>query len=230
MTTHPKTTFSFASKSEQYLIEDCDGPPFAQHFAVTPLLGNISGKTVLCVGCGSGLECDVLTKMGGKVSAIDPSAELLSKARVLNPTVDFQLASAELLPFPDKSFDIVYCAHVLHYINDWAEPLREMLRVLKIDGRLIVTVHHPLDYGLIHQDERRVLGFDKDKEIGDYLTHREVHATWYKNFEVVYYPRNIADMLNSFIQAGFSVLSCSEAGSTAEGKIPIFLAFQLHRY
>ena len=102
--------------------------------------------------------------------------------------------------------------------------------MLKIDSRLIVTVHHPLDYGLIDQEERRVLGFDKDKEIGDYLTHREVHATWYKNFEVVYYPRNIADMLNSFIQAGFSVLSCSEAGSTAEGKIPIFLAFQLHRY
>lgn len=230
MSTHPKTTNSFATRSEQYLSEDCDGPPFAEHFAVAPLLGSPSLQAVLCVGCGAGAECRVLFGLGAKVSGIDPSPALLEKARANCPSGEFQLASAEKLPFPTGIFDIVYCAHVLHYIDSWDVALHEMHRVLKPDGRLIATIHHPLDYGLTEeQTGKRILGFDGEMEIGDYLTHREVHATWYKDFEVVFYPRSIAEMVNSFIEAGFNVINCTEAGSVPEAKIPIMIAFELLR-
>lgn len=230
MTTHSKTTASFALKSEQYLKEDCDGPSFALHFAVSPLIGNVSDQTVLCVGCGAGAECTVLSNLGAHVSGVDPSPTLLENARTNCPSVKFEIASAEKLPFPGKSFDIVYCAHVLHYIDDWSAALSEMGRVLKPDGRMIVTIHHPIDYGLTdNQCGTRSLGFDKGKETGHYLGRREVHATWYKDFEVVFYPRSIAEMLNSFIKAGFRVKSCAEAGSAPDSELPIFIAFELDR-
>jgi len=62
-------------------------------------------------------------------------------------------------------------------IADWEEPLRETIRVLKIDGRLIVTVHHPIDYAIIEQDGQRLLGFDNHNEIGDYLVRHEFANT-----------------------------------------------------
>ena len=230
MTTHSKTTVSFAEKSEQYLKEDCSGLPFAQHFAVTPLLYNVADKAVLCVGCGAGTECRVLAELGAVVSGIDPSPALLEVAQTNCPSGEFIRASAEEIPFPDRTFDMVYCAHVLHYINDWGPPLREMHRVLKVGGRAIVTIHHPLDYGLIEdQRGKRILGFDNQTELGDYLTHREVHATWYRDFDVVYYPRSIAEMLNTFIKAGFHLKSSIEAGETPQSKLPLFVAFELSR-
>lgn len=212
MTTHQKTSSSFATKSDQYLNGDCDGPPFAEHFAVASMFGELSGKRILCVGCGGGAECGALIKKGAEVIGSDPSAALLERARHQFPTVEFKQFSVEQIPFPDNAFDLVYCAHVLHYLNDWSIALHEIFRVLRPTGHAIITIHHPIDHG-----------------ITNYLDRREVHDTWFTDFDVVFYPRSIGEMLNSFVAAGFSVKRCIEAGSTPEEKSPILIAFDLEK-
>jgi ubiquinone/menaquinone biosynthesis C-methylase UbiE len=75
---------------------------------------------VLDVGCGTGIS----TPEGG--IGIDPSKELLKQ----NPHKCY-LASAENIPFPDKSFDTVICLTSVHNFSDIEKGLREMKRVGK---------------------------------------------------------------------------------------------------
>jgi SAM-dependent methyltransferase len=230
MTTHPKTVASFRDRAEQYLREDCEGPPLLNNTQIANLLGPVSGRTVLCVGAGGGAECRELLKRGAIVSAVEPSPSLRKIASESCPGVVFKGALVESLPYADSEFDIVYCAHVLHYLRDWTASLSEIWRVLRDEGRVLITVHHPLDYGLAKRDGARFLGYDSDgSEVGEYLTLREECATWYDSFEVVYYPRSVSEMIRNFLEQGFRLRGCLELGATEGSRLPILAAFSLEK-
>lgn len=111
-------------------------------------LGPINeGETVLDVGCGAGVDSLVAAKMvgpSGKVVGIDLIPEMLDRARknlelttFLN--VSFEKASAEDLPFPDASFEVVISNGVINLIPDKLKALKEVHRVLKPFGRLMMA-------------------------------------------------------------------------------------------
>jgi arsenite methyltransferase len=111
-------------------------------------LGPISqGETVLDVGCGAGIDAIFAAKMVGStgaVSGIDLVPEMLARARenarlagVGNIT--FIESSAEKLPFPDKSFDVVISNDVFNLVVDKQKALKEVFRVLKPGGRLMLA-------------------------------------------------------------------------------------------
>lgn len=88
----------------------------------------INAKTkLLDVGCGtgisSGFDCNVV--------GVDPSSELLKIARKKHPGVTFIHASAEHLPFPDHSFDVVVSLTAVQNFNDIEKGLNEIKRVGK---------------------------------------------------------------------------------------------------
>ena len=208
MTTHPKTLQSFALKSDQYLIEDCSEPPLIDAPQVRKLLGEEDGKRVLCVGCGGGAECSSLLARGAIVAGVDTSQSLLNVSKVAYPSIDFKLASIEALPYADAEFEIVYCGHVLHYLRDWTLGLRELRRVLVDTGKIVVTIHHPAD--LNHNDELP----------------KEIHATWYRDFEVVLYSRSLSNIALTFEQAGLKILEMIEIHGEA-GSPPIAAVYEL---
>jgi arsenite methyltransferase len=123
------------------------------------LLGPIKeGEVVLDVGCGAGMDTLIAAIMvgpKGRAAGIDFTPEILAAAREnLNKTslhnVTFQEASAENLPFPDVSFDIVISNGVFNLIPDKLRALKEIFRVLKPLGRFmiadqILTVDPPKD-------------------------------------------------------------------------------------
>jgi ubiquinone/menaquinone biosynthesis C-methylase UbiE len=100
------------------------------------------GHRVLDVGCGTGqLLC---TLSGGPLSlrlfGVDPSAEMLAIARSrVSANVSLARAPAELLPFPDGTFDRVVSTSVFHYIRRPRAALDEFRRVLAPGGQLLVT-------------------------------------------------------------------------------------------
>jgi SAM-dependent methyltransferase len=106
-----------------------------------------SGETVLDIGCGAGVDTFVAAKKvgpEGKVIGIDMTPEMLARARKnLQETtlqnVSFHNASAEDLPFPDESFDVVVSNGVFNLIPDKARALREVFRVLKPHGRMMIA-------------------------------------------------------------------------------------------
>jgi SAM-dependent methyltransferase len=77
------------------------------------------------------------------VVGVDLNPGMLSVARSVISTdgpLHWQEASADMLPFPDGSFDVVYCQLGLQFFADRAAALREMRRVLDAEGRLALMV------------------------------------------------------------------------------------------
>ncbi|HEX7966899.1 MAG TPA: methyltransferase domain-containing protein [Stellaceae bacterium] len=107
-----------------------------------------AGESVLDVGCGTGtLAIAAKRRVGptGKVLAIDASRQMVARARrkaaAAAADIDVQMTAAETLPFPDATFDAVLSTTVLHCLPDEARrrAIREMRRVLKPDGRLLLV-------------------------------------------------------------------------------------------
>jgi len=63
-----------------------------------------------------------------------------------NPYGVADVASDEFLPFPDESFDLVTCIQAFHYVRDPAEGVREIRRVLRPGGIVVITVTHVWEY------------------------------------------------------------------------------------
>ncbi len=98
---------------------------------------------ILDLGCGNGRCLDFLKDKKIDYTGIDNSEELIKIARKKYPQINFQVADALKLPFPDNSFDKVYSIAVLHHIPSGelrVQFLKEAKRVLKPGGVLILTV------------------------------------------------------------------------------------------
>lgn len=105
-----------------------------------------AGRRVLDVGCGNGYVLSRYAKEGAKVYGIDltETGIELSRRRFELSELNghFTVGSAEDLPYPDNTFDVVCSMGVLHHTPDTEMAVREVFRVLKPGGRLIVMFYH----------------------------------------------------------------------------------------
>jgi ubiquinone/menaquinone biosynthesis C-methylase UbiE len=106
----------------------------------------LKDKTCLDAGCGSGRYSVALALHGAKkITAVDVSSSGLETAKDNArdfKQITFEQASVLDLPFPDESFDLVWCAGVLHHTNDFDKGLAELTRVLKPNGKLFLLVYN----------------------------------------------------------------------------------------
>jgi ubiquinone/menaquinone biosynthesis C-methylase UbiE len=105
-----------------------------------------AGERVLDLACGTGIVARLAAeRMGvGRVVGVDINAGMLAVARSL-PTnarleIEWQEGSALALPFPDDSFDLVFCQLGLQFFPDRQTALREMWRVLRRGSRVALSV------------------------------------------------------------------------------------------
>jgi len=106
----------------------------------------VSGADILDVGCGAGHYAAELFARGARVTGIDRSATLLERARGrVHDRAVLRLHDLEQpLEFAaDYSFDGVVCALVIHHVANRRRLLREMRRVLRPDGWLVISTSHP---------------------------------------------------------------------------------------
>lgn len=99
--------------------------------------------TGLDIATGSGHTAFALAPHVRTMIAVDLTAEMLGQARGLRAArqatnVDFALADAHRLPFPDATFDVVTCRRAAHHFSDIAAAVQEMHRVLRPGGRLVI--------------------------------------------------------------------------------------------
>lgn len=89
-------------------------------------------ETVLDVGTGTGLFAEAFSGRGLSVSGVDVDPEMLTAARRYVPKGDFHEGTAEDLPYPDSSFDLVFMGLLLHESDDPLAVLTEARRVSKM--------------------------------------------------------------------------------------------------
>ena len=87
------------------------------------------------VGCGGGILTEEIAKMGFATTGIDPSEPSLSIARTHAKEnylkINYERGTGENLPFPNDSFDVVFCCDVLEHVYDVPKVISEISRVLK---------------------------------------------------------------------------------------------------
>jgi SAM-dependent methyltransferase len=114
---------------------------------LTRWLPPTKATTILEVGCGPGKYVALFSGLGYQVVGVDPHSFPDWEFLRAQPNVTFRDGVfAERLPYPDQSFDHVACLSAMLYFNDPLQGLREMRRVLKPGGRLIVRTVNRLNY------------------------------------------------------------------------------------
>jgi SAM-dependent methyltransferase len=97
----------------------------------------------LDVGCGEGRVSRELKACGYRVTALDPVRELVNAAREARSADDYAIASGDDLPFEDARFDLVMAYNVLMDVEDVSATLKEIRRVLRPAGMLVISIVHP---------------------------------------------------------------------------------------
>jgi ubiquinone/menaquinone biosynthesis C-methylase UbiE len=94
-------------------------------------LAGISAATVLDVGCGSGIFTEAFVSRGLFCAGVDFNPNMLRATRGFVMNAHVAAAAADQIPFVNKSFDLVFMAHLLHEVDDPAITLKEASRVCK---------------------------------------------------------------------------------------------------
>lgn len=160
---------AIARSYQDYLVpamfEDCAG-------RMLDIAKPRPGDRVLDVACGTGvLARAAADRMGkdGSVVGLDMNPGMLSVAEELAPELDWRQGRAEGLPFEAGTFDLVACQLSLMFFEDRKAAIREMLRVMNPEGRLVVTVFDSLE--TIPAYERMIDIYDvvSDGEVEEFL-------------------------------------------------------------
>ena len=97
-----------------------------------------SGERILDLAAGTGTSSMALRAPGVSVVAADVSRGMIEEGKKRYPELEFEFADAMSLPFQDRSFDVVTISFGLRNVQDHRVALKEMLRVLKPGGRLVI--------------------------------------------------------------------------------------------
>lgn len=111
------------------------------HNALIKELDGKNFKTLLDMGCGNGTFLSmVLNKFNAEVSGIDISPGMIEKSKeLLDDRADLKVGDSEDLPWNDGSFDIVTCIASFHHYPSPELVLKEIKRVLRPEGILMIT-------------------------------------------------------------------------------------------
>jgi SAM-dependent methyltransferase len=162
--------------------------------AVLELLGPLEGKRVLDAGCGPGLYAEELVERGAEVVAFDQSPEMvaLAKERLAGRAeLSVHDLAAPLDWLTVGSFDLAVMALVIHHVDDRVGALREIHRVLKSDGALVVSTHHPTRDWL--------------RGGGGYFEVKVVEETWSRGWQVRFWRQPLTETCAEFYEAGFVI-------------------------
>ena len=113
----------------------------------------------------------------------------------------FKVADLTLpLPYDDEAFDDALAVLVLHYLKDWSRPLAELRRVLKLGGRLVVVVNHPVIPKVMYPEIDYFATVPNEEEY-DFDGVSATLRIWY---------RSLSAMSESFSAAAFRIAAISE--------------------
>ena len=98
---------------------------------------------IIDIGCGTGrlLRAAAVRWPEAQLFGVDPAEQMVSEATRLNPNAIFKLASAESLPFPDQTADIVLSSLSFHHWANQEKGLKEIARVLRPGGLFCLADH-----------------------------------------------------------------------------------------
>jgi 2-polyprenyl-6-hydroxyphenyl methylase / 3-demethylubiquinone-9 3-methyltransferase len=103
----------------------------------------LAGLTLLDIGCGGGLICEPLARLGGQVTGFDPANENIEAARRhaagQGLTIDYQCGTVEELQERGRTFDAVTCLEVVEHVPDVGAFLKACAALVRPGGLLLLS-------------------------------------------------------------------------------------------
>jgi len=110
-----------------------------ERYDLFEMMGNVSGKKVLDLGCGTGRMTENLKKFSADVTGCDISEKMLNIAQKKMKNVNFVHADVYSLPFEDNSFDMVIASFLIVHLKYLDDAFSEVNRILRDDGEFLLT-------------------------------------------------------------------------------------------
>ncbi len=186
------------------------------------LLGNLSGKKILDLGCGAGQNAIAIARLGARVTAIDFSEDQIRQAgdMAIRRKAQIRFIAGDIarrLPLPRGSFDLIISACAIAFVRDIEQVFRESIRVLKPGGMFVLSDMHPLQY--ILDENRTGVNFTHS------FPHKPLLLKWRWDFEdgkigsmagahFQHYVRSLSDYHNALTSTGFVIGKMLEPKST----------------
>jgi len=143
----PEISDELVTMHEQYLVPAI----YAQWASRVAEIAEIDlGQHVLDVACGTGTLARAIqmeTGLTGKIIGLDANEKMLASAQAHSHGIEWQLGDATAMPFEKNRFDRVMCQFALMFIGNRVAAIKEMLRVCKPDGLVVVATWGPLHHG-----------------------------------------------------------------------------------
>ncbi|MCE7001706.1 class I SAM-dependent methyltransferase [Kibdelosporangium philippinense] len=170
------------------------------------LLGDVKGKDIVEVGCGSAPCARWLTSQGARVAALDLSAGMLRHAKHANDVTGITpmliRANAERLPFATESFDIACSAFgAVPFVADVRPVFQEVARVLRPGGKWVFAVTHPIRW--IFPDDPGPNGLRVINSYFDRTPYVEVDGNGRATY--VEHHRTLGDYVRALTGSGFVI-------------------------
>jgi SAM-dependent methyltransferase len=171
---------------------------------------------VLDVGCGEGQVARRLVELGAnRVVGLDPTVAQLTMARARAGGPLYVRGTAESLPVRDGSFEAVVVCLVLEHVDPFEPVIREIARVLIVDGRFVLFLNHPL---LQTPDSGLVIDHDLDEQywrVGPYLRDDETTDEVAPGVELPFLHRPLHRYVNCLVEHGLAVEHMDEPAPPA---------------
>ncbi|WP_443090402.1 class I SAM-dependent methyltransferase [Basfia succiniciproducens] len=189
------------------------------------LLPDITGKTLLDMGCGTGEHLQMYLRLGAKrVVGIDLSASMLKQAEIdLGKFCENQpqfssgsfslhhLPMEQLDQLPEAQFDVITSSFAFHYVENFPALLTKISNKLTARGSLVFSQEHPVVTA--YQGGER---WEKDENkqqiayrLNFYRDEGKRERSWFKQPFLTYH-RTISTIVNNLIQAGFTIEKMAE--------------------
>ena len=198
-TTDQQVSSHFDAMAGGYANAYKDGSFFSYFFnrrleIIFDSLDKYDHATILDVGCGPGMMAEYSIAKGFEFFGIDISEKMIDEC-INNfghaSSTHFSVGKLQKLEFSDSSFDVVLCMGALEYVgrNEIEDALSEMIRVLKPDGQIIMSLMNKNSFFAWH---RRLKG-----KISKRIKGRDVQAESYDDLSRPFDENSIRALLNS---------------------------------
>ncbi|MBO5313239.1 MAG: class I SAM-dependent methyltransferase [Clostridia bacterium] len=202
---------------------------------VFQLLGDLTGKRVLDIGCGYGaMTIKIASKGARQVTGIDVSERMIEKGKRENPhpSITYKVLPAEELTSLEGRFDAVVSCLAIHYIEDFEKLFSDVYSLLNPDGEFIFSMEHPM-YTASKVAQRWICEPNSEIATGfvtDHYGEEGLRCIEWLGKKITKYHHKVDTVFNSLISAGFSFERVIEPSPSREliEKVPK-TAHELHR-
>ena len=175
--------------------------------ALFSLAPDLTGKTVLDLGCGYGENCAHFKNLGAnRVVGVDISEKMLEVAKAETSGVEYIRLDMNDLSNLQGRFDVVFSSLAVHYIEDFRKLCEQIARLLNSKGVFIFSQEHPITTAPLGG-----ISWTKDEEgnrlyynLSDYTKNGIRETKWFVD-GVVKYHRTFSEVFNSLIDSGFFI-------------------------